>query len=61
MHRRAQVQRVSERAESVTSWSASALDHYTDKPNIILCDNAFNKKAVTALKGADPQKDKDKK
>ncbi|KAL8815481.1 MAG: hypothetical protein Q9191_008464, partial [Dirinaria sp. TL-2023a] len=36
-------------------------DHNTDKPTIILCDNAFNKKAVTALNGADPQNDADKK
>ncbi|KAL8668772.1 MAG: hypothetical protein Q9168_006608 [Polycauliona sp. 1 TL-2023] len=36
-------------------------DGETDNPTIILCDNAFKKKAVTALKGADPQKDEDKK
>ncbi len=28
-------------------------DHNTDKPFIIICPNAFKKKAVTALKGAD--------
>lgn len=36
-------------------------DGQTDKPTIVLCDNAFKKKAVTELKGADPQKDEDKK
>ncbi len=36
-------------------------DGETKKPTIVLCDTAFKKKAVTKLKGADPQNDEDKK
>lgn len=36
-------------------------DGQTEDPTIVLCDTAFKKKAVTALKGADPQTDDGKK
>lgn len=36
-------------------------DGETDHPAIVLCDTAFKKKAMLSLKGADPQKDEDKK
>ena len=32
-------------------------DHNTDKPFIVLCPRAFSKKGVTAINGADPDKD----